>query len=119
MTELLLTDLLAENYEALQNFLNDKPVKRGRNNGGNWCKGAKRRDTKNRRVREQGEKCLDCGIPFPMVDGKYPSATADHVIPFRFGSNFSFNCEFVCDRCNNLREHNRMHFILKYFGTIG
>ena len=114
-----LTPLLEENYQALQNFLADTPVHRTKNGGGKWGKSAKRRETKRQRVLEQGEKCLDCGIHFPFVDGTYPTATADHVIPYRYGSNFSFNCEWVCNDCNNAREKNRMHFILKYFGTIG
>lgn len=116
-----LTPLLEQNYHALQNFLADTPVHRNRtkNGGGRWCKSPKRRETKRRCVLEQGEKCLDCGVHFPFVDGTYPTATADHVIPYRYGSNFSFNCEWVCNDCNNAREKNRMHFILKYFGTIG
>lgn len=113
-----LTSRLEENYQALQNFLTDTPGPRRKNTGSAWTKSPKRRERKRMLVLEQGEKCLDCGVHFPFVDGTYPTATADHVIPFRYGSNFSFNCEFVCDPCNNAREKNRMHFILKYFGSI-
>lgn len=114
-----LTPLMEQNYYALQNFLNGTIVETPRNKG--WSKSIKGKGKKalKRRILEMQDcRCLDCKKPFTEVDGGYPDATADHVIPHRYGSNLSFNCEFVCCPCNQAREKNRLAVIVKFFGSI-
>jgi 5-methylcytosine-specific restriction endonuclease McrA len=115
---LLLDRLMEENYVALQNMLNDSVVKRSSKRRSQFTKSQKRRDRKTHLVKAQGEKCIDCGKAFQLVDGSYPDATADHIIPFRYGSNLGYNMEFVCSPCNNAREKNRMFHVKRYFGSI-
>lgn len=105
---------LHENYNALQNFLNGIiPNRSKRRNGGS------KNTTKQNLLIKQDFKCADCQKPFePGLDGKYKSATKDHVIPFRYGSNFAMNAEFVCMRCNGNRDKDPLPYILKFFGTI-
>lgn len=118
MTELLLTEHMAQNYIALQNFLNGIEISRKPQNGGNYTKSAKRKARKVEKIHAQGGKCLDCSMKFPFNGEKYDKATVDHVIPYRYGSNLDHNSEFVCDPCNQKREKNRLQVILNYFGTI-
>lgn len=118
MTVLNLTEQMAQNYDALQNFLNDVDIGRKPQRGGNYTKSAKRKARKVERIRAQGGKCVDCQMKFPFDGERYDMATVDHVIPFRFGSNLDHNSEFVCEPCNQKREKNRLQVILNYFGTI-
>lgn len=119
MKELLLTEQMAQNYVALQNFLNDVDIGRKPQNGGQYTKSPQRKARKVARIHAQGGKCMDCEMKFPFDGERYDKATVDHVIPFRFGSNLDHNSEFVCDPCNQKREKNRLQVILNYFGTIG
>ena len=114
MTEFILTDSMAVNYNALQNFLNGIVVKRKPQKGGSYTKSEKRKRRKVEKIHAQNGKCID----FPFDGNRYSQATVDHVIPYRYGSNLDHNAEFVCDPCNQKREKNRIQIILNYFGTI-
>lgn len=114
---LLLTENLARNYDALQNFLMGIPGPR-RPRRSSYGKNAKARERKKRMIEAQGCKCMDCQKPFTFEVDRYVDATADHVIPFRFGSTLEMNCEFVCHDCNMKREGYRMSVILRYFGNV-
>ena len=109
---------MARNYVALQNFLNDSTSERRQQRGGSYSKGVKRRERRRLLIHAQGGKCVDCRMKFPFDGERYHGATADHVIPYRFGSTLCHNVEFVCAPCNQKREANRMQAILNYFGTI-
>ena len=113
-----LNESMERNYHALQNFFQDNVVERSGCRKGFFSKTAKRRASKNRRVLAQNEKCLDCGVHFPFIDGTYPTATVDHVIPHRYGSNLTYNGEFVCSPCNQAREKNRLFHIKRFFGCV-
>lgn len=115
--EFVLIEEYNKNYLALMNFFRGKKVQRQ----GKRRKGVKikRFESKLRYLAEQDFKCVDCCTPFnPGEDGKYSSATVDHVIPFRYGSTIAMNKEFVCSPCNQARENNRLEHIIRYFGTI-
>ncbi len=118
MTVLILTETMAQNYVALQNFLNGFEPGRKSQNGGNYTKSAKRKARKVEKIDAQGGCCMDCSMKFPFDGQRYQKATVDHVIPYRYGSNLDHNSEFVCDPCNQRREFNRMEVIMNYFGTI-
>lgn len=116
----ILHDDYEKNYHALQNLLNDfvPPKNRKRMQSGS-CKGMKRKITL---VENQNCKCIDCNYIFEKdIHGKYPTATVEHVIPYRYGSNRALNSEFLCQKCNNKRElcrDTRMSHVIRYFGTI-
>lgn len=109
----------ARNYEALQNFYQDKTVRKGgsnkRGNRGNHDPAGKRRA-----LEAQGLKCADCDFMFePDENGSYPTATRDHVIPARYGSALRDNKEYVCQPCNQAREKgDRLVIIKKFFGSL-
>lgn len=118
MEYLLLTKELEENYYALCRFLRDEPLV-GRARTRQCHKGKKKQTAKIRRIKEQNCKCKDCDFIFEANEqGSYHTATADHVIPWRYGSNLTMNMEFVCEPCNQAREKNRLQVILNFFGTI-
>lgn len=109
-----LDECLEQNYYALQNFLQEKTVERTRKS--HSC--SKQRNAKIKHIRAQDERCIDCGVHFPFINGTYPTATRDHVIPFRYGSTLNMNREFVCELCNLAREKNRIFHIKRFFGSI-
>lgn len=117
---LVLDRFMEQNYIALQNFLQDTalPELKGKNRGSQYNKNAKKKAKKIAMVLGQGECCIDCGVKFNFMNGGYPEATADHIIPHRYGSNLGYNCEFVCDTCNNTRESSRLFHVKRFFGSI-
>ena len=89
--EFLLHSGYEQNYEALCNFLNDTLAKKRKWRG---LFNAKRFKLKH--LAKQDFKCLDCSREFHINEhGSYSTATADHIIPFRYGSTISMNLEFV------------------------
>ena len=118
--ELVLTEGMHRNYIALQNFLNDRVADRTPQRGRYYNKSEKRKQRKIYLLSLQDFKCKDCGIEFkPNEKGNYPEATADHIIPYRYGSTLCHNCEFVCDSCNQKRQCNALEHIIRFFGSIG
>ena len=106
------------NYIALQNYLNDTPVQIKRSKSA--CNGnKKKKHSKLNALKRQGFECLDCNFVFEQDElGNYPTATAEHIIPKRFGSTLALNKEYVCSDCNAKRECDRHSHILRFFGTI-
>lgn len=118
--EFFLTEGMHRNYIALQNFLNDRVVDRAPQRGSCYNKSKKRRQRKIYLLSLQDFKCKDCGVQFHINEyGCCPEATADHVIPYRYGSTLCHNCEFVCSTCNNKRKETVMQNIIRVFGSIG
>lgn len=124
--ELQLTARDAINYLALINFSMDYSSKNKRRSGnvGNKC-------GKEAQLADQDYKCLDCKEPFIPesmgyeLNGKivyhYPTATKDHVIPYRYGSSHTgFNIVWLCHSCNNNRakSENLKEIIESHFGKI-
>lgn len=113
---LVLTELQAKNYQALKNYLAGFPVT-GNQHGSQFRKNPKKRQRKLELLAEQNFRCIDCGMVFEEAGHQsFPTATADHIIPYRYGSNLSMNVEFVCGPCNNIREYDRLKHIMRYFG---
>ena len=109
---LWLTAELEQNYIALQRFLTDTCISRKRNGG-------TKSSSKAGFLKKQNFKCIDCDFVFePDSKGNYPTATIDHIIPYRYGSNIMMNSEYVCGVCNQERENNRIYHIKRYFGSI-
>jgi 5-methylcytosine-specific restriction endonuclease McrA len=107
-----LTVEMETNYHALVNFLSGVSV---RKNAGS--RRACRVKNKTAELKQQNFSCLDCGFVFLQdSDGYYHTATVDHIIPWRYGSNVRMNREWVCRSCNNKRELNRMEHIIRVFG---
>jgi len=119
-SELVLTQGMHRNYIALQNFLNSRlPPKRIRRSSRSFSKSEKDRQRKIYLLSLQDFKCKDCGVQFHINEyGFCPEATADHVIPYRYGSTLCHNCEFVCSSCNSKRTDTVMENIIRFFGSI-
>ena len=118
-SELVLRDGMAKNYIALQNFLsNIVPTRTSKRRSGNYAGSAKNRARKRFLLSLQNFSCFDCHVKFEEIAGTYPAATADHIIPHRFGSTLDHNCEFVCNDCNQKRKNSELENIVRYFGSI-
>ena len=117
-TVLNLTEDMARNHVALVNMLNG--ILPGRKSKRAGCgNGAKKQERKRRLLELQGFKCAECQIEFVEIDGKFPSATRDHIIPYRFGSTLAHNSEFVCQKCNSTRNNQfDLAIVLRFFGSI-
>lgn len=116
---LTLTHELEQNYHALQYLLRGEvPFKRYRSSGG--ASGKARNKTKLGFLKKQNFTCPDCGFIFkPDRDGKYPTATLDHVIPYRYGSTIMMNSEYVCGPCNLNRDVKfTLDHVIRFFGSI-
>jgi hypothetical protein len=113
-----LTEDMARNYDALMNMLNG--VLPGRSSKRAGCgNGAKKQERKRRLLELQNFKCAECQVEFVESDGKFPGATRDHIIPYRFGSTLAYNSEFVCQQCNSKRNTQfDLAIVLRYFGSI-
>lgn len=118
---LILSKGMAMNYHALQNFLNKTPIEKkfSRTQRRSYTKGANRHIRKVLLLSKQDFKCLDCNEEFIInSNGQYSTATADHIIPWRYGGCVDHNIEFVCNPCNQKREKHRLFHIKRFFGSI-
>lgn len=115
---LLLSEDMARNAVAIDNLFNDTPANRGSKRAG--CGGGAAKQVRKRNLLAlQNFKCADCDHVFEEIDGKFPTATRDHVIPYRFGSTLAYNSEFVCHDCNQHRnKYFSLDIVLRFFGSL-
>lgn len=115
----LLTKEMARNYDALCNYLNDNSLKKKNKTTGKGQGKTNKANAKLNTLRSQNFRCVDCGMKFIMDEvGNYPTATYDHIIPYRFGSVLRYNSELVCQPCNNKRHSSEYATITRVFGNI-
>lgn len=89
------------NYKALVNLAKNR-VKRPSNR--RRSKAARSKRSKEKDIKNQNGKCLDCGKAF---NKKLTNATKEHIIPYRYGSSHSgFNIVWLCESCNSKRDEN-------------
>jgi 5-methylcytosine-specific restriction endonuclease McrA len=113
-----LTEPMAANYQALVRYFKDETVPTKSRMGKRFSTPREIR-RKNKLIRIQKCKCIDCKVPFTFSGDRFTDATAEHIIPWRYGSSLSNNCEFLCEPCNQIREYtDRTKHILRFFGSI-
>lgn len=110
------------NYIALCRFIDRNPIKRSSKRPGSH------RLTGNKKINQlevQNYLCFDCGKKFDKdLNGKWSSATGEHVIPYRYGSSFNrHNRILLCGKCNSdirnkLSYESLLQIIEKHFGLI-
>jgi len=117
MDELLLTEHDAQNYRALCAAVLDRPV---RNRFQRDHRDMLTPAQKLRKLQEQDYCCAECGVEFQPKSGHYPSATTEHVIPFRYGSAANYhNAILTCRPCNIKRDKEfSLELIERHYGPI-
>lgn len=120
MEELLLTDRDNQNFVALVNAIYDIKVRSGKRSTNHTLRGGRKLSI----LSKQNFECYSCSKEFISTNGRYSSATTEHVIPYRYGSSCNnHNVVLLCDNCNRKRNIQNNHtkiidIIEEHFGAI-